>query len=175
MDTYMYINVGMCVYRYIPPSIHPPHLTSPHLPPPRTPKMLFLLPLLSLLTPSLAQSFSGPGTIAVWNSSDWRVATPNDKVGCLSATGRFIPTSSSSTCGTFTPLPTYPYTLSSTQGNCTFRDKSQEQNTESHYGGGDYAFYCSKETVAEVYDGLYTIVSDIHIYIYTLHYVSFGT
>ena len=124
--------------------------------------MLFLRPRVTRLTPSLAQSFSGPGTIAVWNSSDWRVATPSDKVGCLSASGRFIPTSSGSTCGTFTPLATYPYTLSSTQGNCTFRDKSQEENTESHYGGGDYAFYCSKETAAEVYDGLYTIVSNTH-------------
>ena len=117
------------------------------------------LSLLALLPPALTQGFSGRGHIAVWPSSDWSTATPSLKAGCLSASGALVPSTPASNCGVFTPLNVYPYTLSSSSGNCTFNDKSREQNTDSAYGRGDYGFYCAKGWVSEVYEELYVIVS----------------
>jgi hypothetical protein len=58
-------------------------------------------------------------------------------------------------------LNTYPYTLSTKEGNCTFVDQSQEKNTDSHYGANDHAFNCNPTYESVIYDQLYTIVSSV--------------
>lgn len=103
--------------------------------------------------------FSGTGNILVINSSDWRSATPDDKVGCLDTYGKFINPTSTADCGVFSREAEYPYTLSSKQGNCTFSDKTQEKNTDSWYGKSDPAWNCYSPYEAIIYDELYTIVS----------------
>jgi hypothetical protein len=116
----------------------------------------------------------GPGEIWVLDSDDWRTANPSQKVGCLSNSGRFInpkdkndatdlasseQDKGSKECGVFEKLTEYPYTISSREGNCTFNDQSTERNTDSHYGKNDHAWSCNPKYVADVYDGLYTVVS----------------
>lgn len=102
--------------------------------------------------------FTGVGHIYVLESEDWGSATPKQTVGCLNEDGKFV-NDKTSECGTFARQSEYPYTLSSKQGNCTFQDDSQARNTESKYGGLDYAWNCQQEHKAEIYDQLYTIVS----------------
>jgi hypothetical protein len=106
--------------------------------------------------------FSGIGHIRVLESEDWRHATPNDTVGCLNAHGRFI-LESEDGCGVFARLPDSPYTLSTQHGNCTFTDTTQEENKDSKYGRGDYAWTC-EEYKGDIYDGLYTIVRSSHFH-----------
>jgi hypothetical protein len=121
---------------------------------------LFLLTSSLLVHAVVDQSdFTGTGHIAVLQSEDWRSATPSMKVGCLNDHGRFIGINSTAKCGKFSRLNDYPWTLSSKHGNCTFEDHSQERNTDSHYGGNDYAWNCNKTHESEIYDELYTIVS----------------
>lgn len=109
------------------------------------------------------QDFTGIGNIFVLNSSDWRTASPDQKVGCLDNNGRFIKDESKSDCGTFTRLDDYPYTLSSTKGNCTFNDENTEKNTDSYYGKRDHAWTCNATYKAVIYDELYTIVRQFPI------------
>lgn len=104
------------------------------------------------------QDVSGLANIWVLNSSDWRTASPKQKVGCLDNNGRFT-NSTDDDCGVFTKLVDYPYTISSKTGNCTFTDENTERNTDSHYGQNDHAWSCNASYIANVYDGLYTIVS----------------
>jgi hypothetical protein len=125
------------------------------------PTTLFLL-LTTLTLPTYAgitqEDFSGIGRIYVLASEDWSTATPNNTVGCLDDSGRFIADHGSKKCGTFSRLDDYPYTLSSKKGNCTFEDSTQEENTDSLYGWHDYAWHCKADHVADIYDELYTIV-----------------
>ncbi|EAT90808.2 hypothetical protein HBH56_176340 [Parastagonospora nodorum] len=100
--------------------------------------------------------FTGVGHIYVLQSEDWGSATPKQTVGCLNENGKFV-NEKTSECGTFARQSDYPYTLSSKQGNCTFQDDSQARNTDSKYGGLDYAWNCQQEHKAEIYDQLYTI------------------
>jgi hypothetical protein len=102
--------------------------------------------------------FTGVGHIYVLQSDDWRNATPKQKVGCLNDHGKFV-SGNDIACGTFSRLNDYPYTLSSKHGNCTFEDDSQPRNSDSIYGGMDFAWNCQREHKAEIYDELYTIVS----------------
>ncbi|KAF2443382.1 hypothetical protein P171DRAFT_362223 [Karstenula rhodostoma CBS 690.94] len=119
--------------------------------------MATLLAVLTLATSILAQAdFTGTGTISVWNSSDWRTATPASSLGCLSPTGKFIAPSTNAACGLFTRSDTYPYPLSTKEGNCTFDDETQERNTESYHGSQDHAYNCLKPFEADV-NQLYTI------------------
>jgi hypothetical protein len=104
--------------------------------------------------------FTGVGHIYVLESDDWQSATPKQKVGCLNDHGKFV-SGNKSSCGTFSRLADYPYTLSSKHGNCTFEDESQQRNSDSIYGGMDYAWNCQQKHKAEIYDELYTIVSHI--------------
>ncbi|KAF2267594.1 hypothetical protein CC78DRAFT_576971 [Lojkania enalia] len=103
------------------------------------------------------EDFSGTGHIFVLNSSDWKTATPNSKVGCLDNDGAFILERNLSECGTFVRLRDYPWTLSSTQGNCTFDNDKTEKNTDSYYGSQDHAWSCIPHYSAIIYDELYTI------------------
>lgn len=120
--------------------------------------------ILALITSALAEgitqaNFTGTGTIAVWNSNDWRNASPANRVGCMSSSGRFINPSSESDCGIFTREAGFPYTLSTAGGgNCTFTNENQERNTDSVYGWQDHAWVCEDGFVASIYDELYTIV-----------------
>jgi hypothetical protein len=102
--------------------------------------------------------FTGIGHIHVLESDDWSTATLNQKVGCLDDHGKFV-SNGSGKCGTFSRLAEYPNTLSTKQGNCTFQDATQERNTDSHYGGSDYAWHCQDDLKQDIYDQLYTLVS----------------
>ena len=101
--------------------------------------------------------FTGVGHIYVLQSNSWQTATPKQKVGCLDDFGKFV-NDNSKACGTFSRLNDYPYTLSSKHGNCTFEDTTQPRNTDSIYGGADYAWHCQHNYKTEIYDELYTIV-----------------
>ncbi|KAF2119148.1 hypothetical protein BDV96DRAFT_610919 [Lophiotrema nucula] len=103
------------------------------------------------------KDFSGVGHVLVLNSSDWRYATPNQTVGCLDQNGRFIAPTDDIECGVYTRLDDYPYTLSSTLGNCTFNDAKTVTNKDSYYGGSDHAWTCNATYEAIIYDELYTI------------------
>ena len=132
-----------------------------------------ILPLLSLSTILLSlahhtraaiqqSDFSGLGHIYVLASSDWRTATPASKVGCLSSHGKFISDDDlKADCGVFSRMEEFPYTLSSSKGNCTFDDDSQEKNTDSKYGRIDNAWNCKEGFESSIYDELYTIVSSL--------------
>lgn len=104
------------------------------------------------------KDFTGIGHIFVLNSSDWSKATPAQKVGCLDDDGRFIDDEYVKECGVFARLDTYPYTLSSKNGNCTFDDEKTVANTDSVYGKSDHAWTCNATYTAVIYDELYTIV-----------------
>jgi hypothetical protein len=120
----------------------------------------FLLCAISASASITQKDFTGIGNIFVLNSSDWRTASPTaDKVGCLSEDGKFIAANDRAACGTFTRRDTFPYTLSTRKGNCTFNDESQERNTDSMYGKSDHAWNCNATYESNIYDQLYTIVS----------------
>ena len=125
------------------------------------PTMLFLLAA-AIATPAFAgiqqSDFSGIGHIYVLKSDNWQTATPKATVGCLDTNGKFISDKSPfNKCGVFSRLEDFPYTLSTSKGNCTFEDDKQEKNTDSYYGKTDSAWSCG-ERVADIYDQLYTIV-----------------
>jgi hypothetical protein len=122
---------------------------------------LFVLALATVASAGITTAdFAGSGNIAVLAGDDWREASPTkDKVGCLNSHGKLIKDDGKEACGVFTRLNTYPYTLSTKEGNCTFVDKSQEKNTDSYYGANDYAFNCNPAYESVIYDQLYTIVS----------------
>ncbi|KAF2183878.1 hypothetical protein K469DRAFT_689629 [Zopfia rhizophila CBS 207.26] len=101
--------------------------------------------------------FTGVGHILVLNSSNWKTAKPEQKVGCLDNDGRVIKEKSLDECGTFVRLNDYPYTLSSKEGNCTFSDERTVPNTDSYYGKRDHAWTCNATYSAIIYDELYTI------------------
>jgi hypothetical protein len=124
---------------------------------------LFLLALASFASAGIKSSdFAGSGNIAVLASEDWRDVSPTkDRVGCLNNHGKLIKNDGEEACGVFTRLNSYPYTLSTTKGNCTFEDQSQEKNTDSIYGQLDHAFNCNATYKSDIYDQLYTIVSHI--------------
>ena len=106
------------------------------------------------------KDFTGIGNIYVLNSSDWRTASPTtDKIGCLSESGKLISGNNKAACGTFTRSDVFPYTLSTSKGNCTFNDESQERNTDSKFGQTDHAWNCNATYQSVIYDQLYTIVS----------------
>jgi hypothetical protein len=122
---------------------------------PSTLTLLFLAPLAHAAIQQ--KDFTGLGKILVLQSEDWRTATPKSTIGCLNNHGKLVGANSSSDCGVFSRRDDYPYTLSSKHGNCTFEDATQERNTDSHYGGNDFAWNCAPQK-AEIYDELYTIV-----------------
>ncbi|KAI1658065.1 hypothetical protein F4813DRAFT_53091 [Daldinia decipiens] len=104
-------------------------------------------------TAALPQDISGSGQIYVINSTDFQNASPADSIGCLNAQGGF----SESDCATFTRLDTYPNTLSTSSGNCTFSDSTQPANTDSVYGSRSYSYFCREDYASSVTDSLYTI------------------
>ncbi|KAF2033410.1 hypothetical protein EK21DRAFT_58697 [Setomelanomma holmii] len=122
---------------------------------PSTLTLLFLAPLVQAGIQQ--KDFTGIGKIYVLQSEDWRTATPESKIGCLNDHGKIISVNSTSACGVFSRLDDYPYTLSSKYGNCTFEDDTQERNTDSHYGGNDFAWNCGTRHTPDIYDELYTI------------------
>jgi hypothetical protein len=107
-----------------------------------------------------AQDFSGKGNIFILKSTSTSVdAKPSAKVACVAADGKMINPSSNSACGVFTHMANYPYITTSTAGNCTWTDKTQEQNTDNPYGGGDFTWHCFPGSPGDSGEGLYTIVS----------------
>ncbi|KAI4946582.1 hypothetical protein J4E91_007271 [Alternaria rosae] len=128
-----------------------------------------LLLVTSLALPTYAgiqqTDFSGIGHIYVLASDNWGTATPESSVGCLNAHGKFVHDSGSGNeCGIFERMDDYPYTLSTHNGNCTFQDDSQEENVDSHYGQGDYAWTCTDRNV-DIYDELYTITGFPYVFL----------
>lgn len=108
------------------------------------------------------KDFTGIGKIHVLQSEDWRSADPiKDNIGCLNDKGKLVTAQNNATCGTFTKSPAFPYTLSTTKGNCTFADLSQQRNTDSKYGQSDHAWNCNATYQTTIYDQLYTIVSSL--------------
>lgn len=106
------------------------------------------------------KDFTGLGNIYVLESENWSTASPTeDRIGCLSEQGKLIPTKGKAPCGVFTRKESYPYTLSTKKGNCTFNDESQERNTDSVYGRMDFALNCNATYESVIYDQFYTIVS----------------
>lgn len=103
-----------------------------------------------------ASDFNGVGKIYVLKSDSWNTASPKEKVGCLDDHGKFVHISPA--CGTFSRRPTYPYTLSTVVGNCTFDDDTQARNTDSVYGTLDYAWSCKDDHNSELWDEFYTVV-----------------
>jgi len=128
----------------------------------KIPTALFLLVAsLTLSTNASVQQtdFSGIGHIRVLASDDWQTATPKSSVGCLDVHGRLVADSGNAKeCGVFERMASFPYTLSTQMGNCTFENERAEKNTDSHYGKADLAWSCG-ERKADIYDELYTIVS----------------
>jgi len=126
-----------------------------------TSSLLFssILPLLAHAGPVTQDDITGPGEIWVLEASDWQTASPKQKVGCLTDSGRFISSNheGKSKCGVFEMLTDYPYTFSSKAGNCSFNDEKTERNTDSVYGKWDHAWSCNAWYEGDVYDGLYTI------------------
>jgi hypothetical protein len=118
--------------------------------------LTFILASVGLATAQL----SGTGIIHVLQTANEKFADVNNKVGCLSTTGRFIkPQNPAMDCGLYNVLATYPYNVFTSAGNCTFDDKTQPANTDSHYGGLDYAWYCGNSDYdGTISDGLYTLV-----------------
>ncbi|KAL7623118.1 hypothetical protein AAE478_006797 [Parahypoxylon ruwenzoriense] len=112
-----------------------------------------LLSLSAVVPAAVAQDFSGSGQIYLVNGSSFTTATPDLTIGCLDATGAF----SEFDCATFTKLDTYPNTLSSSVGNCSFTDATQPTNADSPYGGRSYAWHCRPDYAASVSDSLYTV------------------
>ncbi|KAK0710512.1 hypothetical protein B0T21DRAFT_416058 [Apiosordaria backusii] len=95
----------------------------------------------TLAAPSVIDDFVGQGQIHVLNSSSYVAANPaTDTIGCLTASGLL----SSSNCATFTRTENYPYMLVSSQGLCTFNDKSMPNNKDSYYGKNTYAWHCTQ-------------------------------
>ncbi|KAL6702873.1 hypothetical protein ACN47E_000835 [Coniothyrium glycines] len=113
----------------------------------------------------LQKDFTGIGHIHVWASADWRTATPDSKVGCLNKHGKFVKDESKDSCAVFERLDQFPYTLSSSIGNCTFDDETQEKNTDSVYGAIDNAWNCKKKWTSTIYDELYTIDGFPHVFL----------
>ncbi|KAI0885897.1 uncharacterized protein GGS22DRAFT_162244 [Annulohypoxylon maeteangense] len=101
----------------------------------------------------VAQDFSGSGQIFILNSTSLGGATPADRVGCLDSTGAVT----LDNCATFTKLSSYPLTISSEVGNCTFADSSQPANTDNVYGANSYAWHCLDDYAATTSDQLYTV------------------
>ncbi len=124
--------------------------------------MLYTVPLLLSLSALISASpvdpsdFSGTGYISIIASNNVSTATPAQKIGCLDTYGKVIVDNGS--CGVFTKLAVYPNTLSTSAGNCTFRDNSQEKNTDSLYGKQDDAWSCGGGETGEVGDAMYTVV-----------------
>ncbi|KAH7125574.1 hypothetical protein B0J11DRAFT_433712 [Dendryphion nanum] len=129
--------------------------------------LLSILQLPSLTTALTTNAnFTGIGHIIVLQSDDWtKASTTRNLVGCLSANGSFINPNDTRSCGTFSRLGEYPWTLSTKQGNCTFNDQTTERNTDSHYGRSDHAWICRGGWTADVYDELYTIDGFPHVFL----------
>jgi len=124
---------------------------------------LFSFPLTHAQTPppDVSPLFTGTGRVHIINATTLENASPADVIGCLNTRGAFTP--SLSDCGDFTRNETWPHELSSSQGTCTFMDGSAEENLESIFGKGSYAYSCTaREVPGDVTNGRgnwFTIVS----------------
>jgi len=113
--------------------------------------------------PDVGSLFTGTGHIRILNATTLNYASPSDVIGCLNARGAFAPSSSPADCAVFTRNDTWPHELSSSQGTCTFVDRSAKENLESIFGKGSYAYSCTDmEAPGDVTNGRgnwYVIVS----------------
>lgn len=89
----------------------------------------------------------GKGQILVFNGSD--ITNPLNYLGCMAADGAFV----LKDCAFFTKAD---YSISSSLGNCTWHDDTKQENKDSIYGGGSYAWSCGKQLQT---DGYYSFVS----------------
>ncbi|KAK3995155.1 hypothetical protein QBC44DRAFT_284321 [Cladorrhinum sp. PSN332] len=102
-------------------------------------------PLLPLL-PSLAaagevtKDFVGLGQIHVLNSDSFFNASPEDRIGCLNEQGLLT----LDDCAVFTRKDISPHTLSSSRGDCSFRNTNMPNNKDSWYGGNTHAWSCGR-------------------------------
>ncbi|KAK4443480.1 hypothetical protein QBC34DRAFT_261387, partial [Podospora aff. communis PSN243] len=88
--------------------------------------------------------FTGTGTISVLNlthiTNIQTVSPATDRIGCLNAQGSFT----LSDCAVFTRSDTFPEELSTSEGICSFWDRTAEEHTESYYGRDMFALACNE-------------------------------
>lgn len=113
-------------------------------------------------SPDVTKLFNGLGHIIVLNSTSYSDASlSSDSIGCLSDAGYVVTASSSSDCATFsTSITSYPKTISSKIGGCSFGNQAMPTNEDSRYGARQHAWSCNEDP-AMVPEGerYYTIVS----------------
>ena len=112
-------------------------------------------------TPDVTKLFNGLGNIFVLNSTSYTTASLADTIGCLSDTGylvsssSFSPSPSSSTettekgkdnnCAIFSTITSYPKTISSHVGGCSFGNQAMPTNDDSRYGARQHAWNCNED------------------------------
>ncbi|KAK3312978.1 hypothetical protein B0H66DRAFT_595459 [Apodospora peruviana] len=107
--------------------------------------------------PNNVQQFVGKGKIAAvagsfFDSDDALI--DSQKVGCLNAAGVLT----LDDCAVFSRSDSYPNTLSTSAGDCTFHNTRMPLNTDSFYGQTSHAWYCGelddahRENLAELKD-----------------------
>ncbi|KAK3935093.1 hypothetical protein QBC46DRAFT_424092 [Diplogelasinospora grovesii] len=112
-----------------------------------------LLLLAATATAQVTTLLKGQGEIHVLNSSSLTDASPADKIGCLDEGGMLT----MGDCAVFTRLDSYPNTMSSTAGNCTFSNQNMPVNSDSVYGNNSHAWSCMSDHVGVISDQLYTV------------------
>lgn len=110
--------------------------------------------------------FRGQGQIHVLNSSDFNTASPADRIGCFNEHGLLT----LNDCAVFTHVhdqQTVADWLTTSVGNCSFKNPNMPKNTDSYYGSDTVAWSCVDSSVVDFVPGgglntgehYYTIVS----------------
>ncbi|KAK3391353.1 hypothetical protein B0T20DRAFT_77600 [Sordaria brevicollis] len=92
-------------------------------------------------SPDVTKLFNGLGHIFVLNSTSYASASLADSIGCLSSDG-FV---TASDCAVFSTVTTYPKTISSKVGGCSFGNQDMPTNDDSRYGGRQHAWSCNED------------------------------
>ena len=120
--------------------------------------------------PDVTKLFNGLGHIFVLNATSYSDASISDTIGCLSDTGYVVSTfsgfvsesesQSKSNCAVFSTITSYPKTINSRIGGCSFGNRAMPTNEDSRYGARQHAWSCN-EDAGMVPEGerYYTIVS----------------
>lgn len=104
----------------------------------------------------VVDEFVGQGRIHVLNSTDFYTASLADRIGCLNAEGWLT----LNDCAIFTEIPSRPFSLFTSAGNCTMQNPDMPLNTDSIYGKDSHAWWCGPKGDWLPYDEYYyTVVS----------------
>ncbi|KAF2472752.1 uncharacterized protein BDR25DRAFT_365896 [Lindgomyces ingoldianus] len=110
------------------------------------PLLLALFSATSALCATLNPDFSGTGNIFVVKGSEL-TTSPAAKVGCLTASGRFV--SDYSKCGIFAHDPANYTSMESPVGHCSFGDPSAESGRPQ--APPLYAFKCGNPSASTLF------------------------